>query len=101
MYQVSWIFLESKMCMKDMFYTDIRMYDISSLKQLIIDDSTMNFNEAQNTLHDKFMKVSIVQVYSMYNLNQLLMIGMYYLKLIIVALIRYSKIMHNSCFPTG
>ncbi|XP_012056671.1 PREDICTED: luciferin 4-monooxygenase-like [Atta cephalotes] len=63
-YKVSWIFLESKMCMKNIFYTDICMYDISSLKQIIIDDSTMNFNEAQKTLRDKFMNVSIVQVYT-------------------------------------
>ncbi|KAG5334545.1 LUCI monooxygenase, partial [Acromyrmex charruanus] len=62
-YKVSWIFLESKMC-RNMINTDIRMYDISSLKQLVIDDSTINFSEAQQVFHDKFMNVSIVQVYS-------------------------------------
>ncbi|XP_011056380.1 PREDICTED: luciferin 4-monooxygenase-like [Acromyrmex echinatior] len=68
-YKVSWIFLESKMC-RNMTNTDIRMYDISSLKQLVIDDSTINFREAQQVFHDKFkcLNVSIVQVYSIMNI---------------------------------
>ncbi|XP_018365199.1 PREDICTED: luciferin 4-monooxygenase-like [Trachymyrmex cornetzi] len=62
-YKVSWIFLESKMC-NQIFYTDIRMYDISSLKQLVIDDSAIYFSDAQKKLYQKFINVSIVQVYS-------------------------------------
>ncbi|KYM94752.1 Luciferin 4-monooxygenase [Cyphomyrmex costatus] len=62
-YKVSWVFLESKMCTK-MFYTDIRMYNISSLKQLIIDDSGINCSDTQEKLNEKFINVSIVQVYS-------------------------------------
>ncbi|KAG5317618.1 LUCI monooxygenase, partial [Pseudoatta argentina] len=92
--KVSWVFFESKMY-NQMFYTDIHMYDISSLKQLVIDDSAINFSDNQEKLNEKFINVSIVQVYSMYNLNQLLMIGMHYLKLIIIAFLRYSRIMHN------
>ncbi|XP_012056869.1 PREDICTED: luciferin 4-monooxygenase-like [Atta cephalotes] len=62
-YKVSWVFFESKM-RNQMFYTDIRMYDISSLKQLVIDDSAINFSDAQEKLSEKFINVSIIQVYT-------------------------------------
>ena len=99
MLQVSWVFFESKM-RNQMFYTDIRMYDISSLKQLVIDDSAINFSDAQEKLSEKFINVSIIQVYSTYNCNQLLMIEMHYLKLIIITFLRYSRIMYNCGLST-
>ncbi|KYQ57375.1 Luciferin 4-monooxygenase, partial [Trachymyrmex zeteki] len=62
-YKVSWVFLESKMC-NQMYHTDIRMYNISSLKQLVIDDSAINFIDVQKKLCKTFINVSIIQVYS-------------------------------------
>ncbi|XP_018300646.1 uncharacterized protein [Mycetomoellerius zeteki] len=62
-YKVSWVFLESKMC-NQMYHTDIRMYNISSLKQLVIDDSAINFIDVQKKLCKTFINVSIIQVYT-------------------------------------
>lgn len=48
---------------------DISMYDISSLKQLILADPAIHYNIYEN-LSKKFTNyASIVQVYSTYNFN--------------------------------
>lgn len=66
--QVTWVFLANSMC-NQLFEIDICMYNVSSLKQLVF-DSKINDN-----IHEKlityFKNISIVQIYSMYNFNQL------------------------------
>ncbi|XP_036143296.1 4-coumarate--CoA ligase-like 9 isoform X2 [Monomorium pharaonis] len=62
-YKVKWVFLQSAMC-SQLFKTDIRMYDVSSLKQLIFGDSAIN-HVIYEQLIKHFTNASIVQVYSL------------------------------------
>lgn len=72
---MKWVFLQSEMC-NQLFKTDIRMYNVSSLKQLIFGDSAINY-DIYEKLMKYFINASIIQVYSMYNFNQLSMIEMH------------------------
>ncbi|XP_039311821.1 luciferin 4-monooxygenase-like [Solenopsis invicta] len=61
-YKVKWVFLQSEMC-NQLFRTDIRMYNVSSLKQLVFGDSAIDCN-IYKKLIEHFTNASIVQVYS-------------------------------------
>jgi len=61
---VNWVVLESKMCNKMLHGVNIASYDVSSLKQVVIDSGIKHKTYA--SLMNLLPHVSVIKVYSTY-----------------------------------